>query len=143
MSTLASQQDQMIRDVIEFHKNPPKGHACALCPNPPAPGHRTLHDILRDACKASGQGEIARLYSEYAAAAAALFGCILRPHTSGTACPRCGQSPLSERLDGLSQHGSDDATRCSQRGDNEGSFYARGLRDAYATAAMMARKEER
>lgn len=47
---------------------------------------------------------------------------------------------LSAKLTKLSKEANKDAIRCSQRGDKEGSMYARGIRDAYATAAMMARE---
>lgn len=43
----------------------------------------------------------------------------------------------ADKLRKLSRHAADDATAASQRGDKEGSMYARGLRDAYATAAVL------
>lgn len=39
----------------------------------------------------------------------------------------------------LSDQASRTATECSGRGDRDGSFYARGARDAYATAAAFIR----
>jgi hypothetical protein len=41
----------------------------------------------------------------------------------------------------LSEAAAEDASWCSQRGDTEGDFYARGLRDAYATAAAFAPRD--
>jgi hypothetical protein len=43
---------------------------------------------------------------------------------------------LRDKLLWLSAEAAASTTACSQRGDTEGSFYARGLRDAYATAAV-------
>lgn len=41
----------------------------------------------------------------------------------------------AEKLEKLARDADDLAARCSQRGDTEGSFYARGMRDGYRIAA--------
>lgn len=41
----------------------------------------------------------------------------------------------AEKLNRLSAEAGKSAEACSRRGDKEGDWYARGLRDAYATAA--------
>jgi hypothetical protein len=46
----------------------------------------------------------------------------------------------AEKMRELSSAASADATLASGRGDKEGSMYARGLRDAYATAAHIAER---
>jgi hypothetical protein len=44
----------------------------------------------------------------------------------------------ADKLRALSAQAVKSAAECLERGDTEGSFYARGLRDAYANAALFA-----
>lgn len=54
-----------------------------------------------------------------------------KPPTPAPAVPTTN----AEKLEKLAQDADENAARCSQRGDTEGSYYARGLRDAYRNAS--------
>jgi len=87
---------------------------------------------------------VAGRISEAALARHALAGdaaAVAAAVTTEVAPPREFGPPLAgtaaDKLRGLSARAAADATAASQRGDTEGSMYARGLRDAYATAAVL------